>query len=299
MIPLFFMPIIQNFLDYLQLEKRYSIHTLKAYNTDLNLLSNYLQSTYQTEITDVNHNMIRSWLVEELKKGNSPRTVNRKITTLKSFFKYLIKENIIQTDPTLRISSTKTSKKIPSFVSQEEMQKLLDHHSYEEGYLGIRDKLMVELFYSTGIRLSELIHLRLKDVDFSNEQLKVLGKRNKERIIPITKELIKSLNQFLEEREKLSSIDHRFLLLTEKGKKLNPSLVYKRINTLISSVTSLEKRSPHILRHTFATHMLNNGADLNVIKELLGHANLSATEVYTHNSVEKLKQVYNNAHPRA
>jgi integrase/recombinase XerC len=293
------MPIIQNFLDYLQLEKRYSIHTLKAYNTDLNLLSNYLQSTYQTEITDVNHNMIRSWLVEELKKGNSPRTVNRKITTLKSFFKYLIKENIIQTDPTLRISSTKTSKKIPSFVSQEEMQKLLDHHSYEEGYLGIRDKLMVELFYSTGIRLSELIHLRLKDVDFSNEQLKVLGKRNKERIIPITKELIKSLNQFLEEREKLSSIDHRFLLLTEKGKKLNPSLVYKRINTLISSVTSLEKRSPHILRHTFATHMLNNGADLNVIKELLGHANLSATEVYTHNSVEKLKQVYNNAHPRA
>jgi integrase/recombinase XerC len=292
------MPIIQNFLDYLQLEKRYSIHTLKAYNTDLNLLSNYLQSTYQTEITDVNHNMIRSWLVEELKKGNSPRTVNRKITTLKSFFKYLIKENIIQTDPTLRISSTKTSKKIPSFVSQEEMQKLLDHHSYEEGYLGIRDKLMVELFYSTGIRLSELIHLRLKDVDFSNEQLKVLGKRNKERIIPITKELIKSLNQFLEEREKLSSIVHRFLLLTEKGKKLNPSLVYKRINTLISSVTSLEKRSPHILRHTFATHMLNNGADLRSVQLLLGHTDLSTTQIYTHVAQSEMKNLHKKHHPR-
>jgi len=293
------MSIIKSFVDYLRLEKRYSNHTLKAYKTDLFLLSNYLKNTYQTELLNVNHNMIRSWLVEELKKGNSPRTVNRKITTLKSFFKYLLKENIVKIDPTLRISSTKTSKKIPSFVSQDEMQKLLDHHHYDEGYAGVRDKLMVEIFYSTGIRLSELIQLKLKYVDFSNEQLKVLGKRNKERIIPITKELIKSLNIYLEERKKLIPIDKAYLLLTEKGEKLNPSLVYKRINQLISSVTSLKKTSPHILRHTFATHMLNNGADLNVIKELLGHANLSATEVYTHNSVEKLKKIFNNAHPRA
>jgi len=293
------MPLIQNFLDYLALEKRYSLHTVKAYKADLVLLGDYLDEVYTTTIEKANHSMIRSWLVNEINRGNSPRTVNRKITTLKTFFKYAVKEGAVKVNPTLRLSSTKTSKSIPSFVTVDEMNNLLDNTKFSDDYTGIRNKLIVEIFYSTGIRLSELINIKLKDIDFAKKQLKVLGKRNKERIIPLTKELIISLEKFLEIRNSMSAKHSSYLLLTDNGRKLNPTLVYKTINDLISSVTSLKKTSPHVLRHTFATHMLNNGADLNVIKELLGHASLSATEVYTHNSIEKLKKVFNNAHPRA
>ena len=293
------MPFSQKFLDYLALEKRYSLHTIKAYKADLSLLSDYLDEVYSTTINRANHSMIRSWLVHEINRGNSPRTVNRKITTLKSFYKFAVKEEAIKINPTLRLSSTKTSKSIPSFVTVDEMNKLLDKTIFTDDYTGKRDRLIVEIFYSTGIRLSELINIKIKDIDFSKKQLKVLGKRNKERIIPLTKELVNSLNNFIEIRNSMSVKNDSYLLLTDKGKKLNPTLVYKTMNKLISGVTSLKKTSPHVLRHTFATHMLNNGADLNVIKELLGHASLSATEVYTHNSIDKLKKVFNNAHPRA
>ncbi|MBL6873530.1 MAG: tyrosine-type recombinase/integrase [Flavobacteriales bacterium] len=293
------MPLTQKFLDYLALEKRYSLHTIKAYKADLTLLSNYLDEVYSTSIEKANHSMIRSWLVNELNTGNSPRTVNRKITTLKSLFKFAEKEGVVKLNPTLKLTSAKTSKSIPSFVTVDEMNELLDKKKFSDDYVGKRNKLMVEIFYSTGIRLSELINIKISDVDFSKKQLKVLGKRNKERIIPLTQELVTSLEKFLDIRNSMKTNFTTYLLLTEKGKKLNPSLVYKTINDLISSVTSLKKTSPHILRHTFATHMLNSGADLNVIKELLGHASLSATEVYTHNSIEKLKKVFNNAHPRA
>ncbi len=293
------MPLTQKFLDYLALEKRYSLHTIKAYKADLSLLSDYLDEVYSTTINRANHSMIRSWLVHEINRGNSPRTVNRKITTLKSFYKFAVKEEAIKINPTLRLSSTKTSKSIPSFVTVDEMNKLLDKTIFTDDYTGKRDRLIVEIFYSTGIRLSELINIKFKDIDFSKKQLKVLGKRNKERIIPLTKELVNSLNNFTEIRNSMSVKNDSYLLLTDKGKKLNPTLVYKTMNKLISDVTSLKKTSPHVLRHTFATHMLNNGADLNVIKELLGHASLSATEVYTHNSIDKLKKVFNNAHPRA
>ncbi|MBL6657980.1 MAG: tyrosine-type recombinase/integrase [Flavobacteriales bacterium] len=293
------MPLTQKFLDYLALEKRYSLHTIKAYKADLTLLSNYLDEVYSTSIEKANHSMIRSWLVNELNTGNSPRTVNRKITTLKSLFKFAEKEGVVKLNPTLKLTSAKTSKSIPSFVTVDEMNELLDKKKFSDDYVGKRNKLMVEIFYSTGIRLSELINIKISDVDFSKKQLKVLGKRNKERIIPLTQELVTSLEKFLDIRNSMKTNFTTYLLMTEKGKKLNPSLVYKTINDLISSVTSLKKTSPHILRHTFATHMLNSGADLNVIKELLGHASLSATEVYTHNSIEKLKKVFNNAHPRA
>ena len=293
------MPLTQKFLDYLALEKRYSLHTIKAYKADLSLLSDYLDEVYSITINRANHSMIRSWLVHEINRGNSPRTVNRKITTLKSFYKFAVKEEAIKINPTLRLSSTKTSKSIPSFVTVDEMNKLLDKTIFTDDYTGKRDRLIVEIFYSTGIRLSELINIKFKDIDFSKKQLKVLGKRNKERIIPLTKELVNSLNNFTEIRNSMSVKNDSYLLLTDKGKKLNPTLVYKTMNKLISDVTSLKKTSPHVLRHTFATHMLNNGADLNVIKELLGHASLSATEVYTHNSIDKLKKVFNNAHPRA
>jgi len=293
------MSLTQNYLDYLLLEKRYSKHTVKAYRTDLSLFQAYLHDIYEFPIHKATHAMIRSWLVEELNNGNSARTVNRKITTLKSFYKYLIKEQQIKINPTLKISSSKTSKKLPQFVSLSDMNDLLDKLQFDESYCGSRDKLMIEIFYSTGIRLSELINIKIKDVDSQKGQIKVLGKRNKERIIPLTKELKNTIEKYMSLRLKAKAIDPSYLLLADSGKKLNPSMVYRKVNTLLQDVTTLDKKSPHILRHTFATHMLNNGADLNVIKELLGHASLSATEVYTHNSIDKLKEIFNNAHPRA
>tara|TARA_B100001057_G_C22801334_1_gene931629 strand:+ start:462 stop:1343 length:882 start_codon:yes stop_codon:yes gene_type:complete len=293
------MPLTQNYLDYLLLEKRYSSHTVKAYRTDLRIFESYLKEIYTTSIDKANHSMIRSWLVDELNKGNSARTVNRKITTLKSFYKYLIKEEKIKQNPTLKISSSKTSKKLPQFVGLADMNELIDKLKFEENFSDSRDKLIIEVFYSTGVRLSELINIKLTDVDSLKSQIKVLGKRNKERLIPLTKELQKSIEGYMILRMKEKAIDRSYLFLTDSGKKLNPSMVYRKVNELLKGVTTLEKKSPHILRHTFATHMLNNGADLNVIKELLGHASLSATEVYTHNSIDRLKEIFNNAHPRA
>ena len=293
------MRLTQNFLDYLLLVKRYSSHTVKAYRTDLKLFESYLKDIYSISIDKANHAMIRSWLVNELKKGNSARTVNRKITTLKSFYKYLFKEQKIKQNPTSRISYSKTSKKLPQFVGLSDMNELLDKLKFEENFSGFRDKLIIEVFYSTGIRLSELINIKSKDVDCLKSQIKVLGKRNKERLIPLTKELQKSIEGYMILRNKQKVIDRSYLFLTDSGKKLNPSMVYRKVNKILNNVTTLEKKSPHVLRHTFATHMLNNGADLNVIKELLGHASLSATEVYTHNSIDQLKEIFKNAHPRA
>ena len=293
------MRLTQNYLDYLLLVKRYSSHTVKAYRTDLKLFESYLKDTYSISIDKANHAMIRSWLVKELNKGNSARTVNRKITTLKSFYKYLFKEQKIKQNPTSRISYSKTSKKLPQFVGLSDMNELLDKLKFEENFSGFRDKLIIEVFYSTGIRLSELINIKSKDVDCLKSQIKVLGKRNKERLIPLTKELQKSIEGYMILRNKQKVIDRSYLFLTDSGKKLNPSMVYRKVNKILNNVTTLEKKSPHVLRHTFATHMLNNGADLNVIKELLGHASLSATEVYTHNSIDQLKEIFKNAHPRA
>lgn len=293
------MRLTQNYLDYLLLVKRYSSHTVKAYRTDLKLFEFYLKDIYSISIDKANHAMIRSWLVKELNKGNSARTVNRKITTLKSFYKYLFKEQKIKQNPTSRISYSKTSKKLPQFIGLSDMNELLDKLKFEENFSGFRDKLIIEVFYSTGIRLSELINIKSIDVDCLKSQIKVLGKRNKERLIPLTKELQKSIEGYMILRNKQKVIDRSYLFLTDSGKKLNPSMVYRKVNKILNNVTTLEKKSPHVLRHTFATHMLNNGADLNVIKELLGHASLSATEVYTHNSIEQLKEIFKNAHPRA
>ena len=293
------MQLTQNYLDYLLLVKRYSSHTVKAYRTDLKLFESYLKDIYSISIDKANHAMIRSWLVKELNKGNSARTVNRKITTLKSFYKYLFKEQKIKQNPTSRISYSKTSKKLPQFVGLSDMNELLDKLKFEENFSGFRDKLIIEVFYSTGIRLSELINIKSKDVDCLKSQIKVLGKRNKERLIPLTKELQKSIEGYMILRNKQKVIDRSYLFLTDSGKKLNPSIVYRKVNKILNNVTTLEKKSPHVLRHTFATHMLNNGADLNVIKELLGHKSLAATQIYTHNSIEKLKETFNKAHPKA
>ena len=290
---------LDEFLKYLKLEKRYSPHTIKAYQIDLTQFQDYLEETYESVLQKVKHPMVRSWLAQMLDYGISPRSVNRKITALKSFYKFLLKEEIIKEDPTLKVIPPKMSKKLPAFVEEGQMSQLLDELDFTDDYAGVRDKLMIELFYSTGIRQSELINLKIKDIDLSSNMIKVLGKRNKERLIPLTIELRQKIDAYLNIRAELPIKDSLYLLLTNKGKKLYPTLVYRQVNHYLSQVTSLDKKSPHVLRHTFATHMLNNGADLNAIKELLGHANLSATQVYTHNTIDKLKKVYNQAHPRA
>jgi len=290
------MPIIQ-FLQHLQKNKRYSAHTIKAYESDLIQLNDYLKEQYELKLEDANSSSLRSWIVTMLESGMVSKTINRKISSVKSFYKYLLKEQLIAQDPTVKITSPKQGSVLPSFVRESEMSNLLDEFQFEKSFKGIRDKLILELLYFSGMRLSELMELKLKDVDLSQSLMKVIGKRNKERIIPIHHSLLRSINTYLIEREKVSRV--LFLLVTDKGKKMYPKFVYRKVNYYLGQVTTANKKSPHVLRHTFATHMLNNGAELNTIKEILGHANLSATQVYTHNTIEKLKNIYKQAHPRA
>jgi integrase/recombinase XerC len=236
-----------------------------------------------------------------MENGISPRTVNRKITTLKSYFTFLIKEGLIQENPMSRVIAPKTSQRLPVFVEQESMKTLFEEVDFGEGYPAERDRLIMELFYATGMRLSELINLKDTDLDLFKNILKVTGKRNKQRIIPFTNNLVVMLGNYLEIKRKAFPGEEQepHLFLTNKGEKLYPKMVYRMVHHYLDQVTTISKRSPHVIRHTFATHMLNNGADLNAIKEILGHANLAATQVYTHNTIEKLKSIYKQAHPRA
>lgn len=298
---------ITDFRDYLSYEKHFSPHTITAYYKDLLQLSAYVKQQFEVdEVKLVNHQMIRSWLVELMNEKTTARSVARKLSTLKTFYKYLLKEGIVENNPLSKVQPPKIEKRLPVFVEEKPMKQLLDSKkgldgeliTFGDDYKGQRNKLMIMLFYSTGIRLSELIGLKQHDVDFYKQTIKVLGKRNKERIIPITKELATEITSFIETKSG-EGMSTEYLLLTEKGLKLYPRLVYDTVKTYLTKVTSIEKRSPHVLRHTFATHLLNKGADLNAIKELLGHANLAATQVYTHNSIDRLKNIYKNKHPRA
>jgi integrase/recombinase XerC len=286
-----------SFLQYLQFEKRLSSNTLTAYSTDLIQFYDYLQVNYQVkELNEINHSLIRSWIVALMEQKVSPRSVNRKITTLKTFYKYLLRQKIVTDNPMLKIQSPKTSKRLPVFVEKDKMDILLDNVEFGNNEEGVRNKLIIEMFYSTGMRLSELIGLQQKNIDLNSSQLKVLGKRNKERIIPFNNELRNKIQEYLLVRP---GKNHETLFVTLEGKKMYEKLVYKIVKQYLSLVTTIDKKSPHVLRHTFATHMLNNGADLNSIKELLGHANLAATQIYTHNTVEKLKNIHKQAHPKA
>ncbi|MFZ4740143.1 MAG: tyrosine-type recombinase/integrase [Bacteroidales bacterium] len=293
----------EKFLQYIKYEKRYSPNTCIAYKNDLEQFYSFISDTYEiTEIEKVNHQMIRSWLTLLMESGIQARSINRKITTLKSFYKYLLRENIVTINPTIKIISPKTPKKLAVFVEEANMQALFKNDDFSDEYSQVRDFLILEVFYDTGIRLSELINLKQEDIDFINLTLKVLGKRNKERIIPITKPLKDKILFFIETKERqgiISKEKENFIFLTKFGKKVYPELVYRVVNYYLSGITTINKKSPHVLRHTFATHMLNNGADLNAIKEILGHSNLSATQVYTHNTINKLKSIYKQAHPRA
>jgi len=229
----------------------------------------------------------------------SARSINRKITTLKSYYKYLLREDIVAINPMVKIISPKMAKSLPVFVEKKQVLSLLEDYSFDESFSGTRNKLIIEMFYCTGMRLSELINLKVSNIDIESLQIKVLGKRNKERIIPFSITLKNALSKYREKLNKEGFIDNKYLFITEKGKRIYEKLAYRVVNSYLNIVTTIDKKSPHTLRHTFATHMLNEGADLNAIKELLGHANLSATQVYTHNTFEKLKSIYNQAHPRA
>lgn len=292
---------INSFSDYLKLEKNYSLHTVNAYVNDLLFFEEFVKLEFEhDDLIDVNYSMIRSWIVSMVDNEISNNSVNRKIASLKAYYKFLLKIKKIEFSPLLKHKSLKTPKKIQIPFSEKEVNNVLNCIKYPEGFEGIRDKLIIDLFYTTGIRRTELINLKLQNIDLSSNTIKVLGKRNKERIIPILPIISKQIKIYLSERAQIESIkDSDYLLLMLKGVKMNDSFVYRIINYYFSNVSEKVKKSPHILRHTFATHMLNNGADLNSVKELLGHSSLASTQVYTHNSLSELKKVYGNAHPRS
>lgn len=286
-------------MEYLLFEKKYSQHTLVAYKNDLKEFSEFILSTFdQEEISEVNYSQIRSWIVSLVDKGLSNRTINRKISSLKTYYKFLLKTKQLEASPLSVHKALKTAKKIQVPFSETEVSQVLELFSptnFEES----RNKLIVELFYSTGIRRAELIHIKLSDIDFYDCTLKVFGKRNKERLIPLMGPIIISVQNYLNYRKEVETpISQKYLLLTKKGVKMYESLVYRIIKEYFGLVSEKVKRSPHILRHSFATHLLNRGADMNSIKELLGHASLASTQVYTHNSIGELSKVYKAAHPR-
>ncbi|MDG1765281.1 MAG: tyrosine-type recombinase/integrase [Flavobacteriales bacterium] len=291
---------LNQFLTYLRAEKRSSSHTLLAYERDLRQFMEFLADDFEIdEVTDVSTSAVRSWLMLLNTMDYEPRSIHRKMSSLRTFFKFLRREEICVQDPMVNVKGPKIPKRLPTYVDEKAMERLLDDFEYPEGYEGLRDKLLVTLFYETGIRLSELIGLNVNDLE-SRGQIKVLGKRNKERILPITQSCVTLIEESLTLRiAEVGELEKDApLLLDENGKRLSPKFVYGKVNYYLGKVSTVQKKSPHILRHTFATHLLNNGAHLNTVKELLGHSNLSATQIYTHNSIEQLKSIHQKNHPR-
>lgn len=290
---------LQSFLDFLKFEKRYSQHTITSYQTDLEQFFMYLVSQFEgPPVEQVTAMYIRSWLAELKEEGNSSKTINRKISSLKSFFKYLMKTGGVTKTPMATVTAPKINKRLPVFVEEKDMQTLFDYVEFTDDWKGRTEKLVLRLFYHTGMRLSELIQLKESQIDPSNAQIKVLGKGNKERLIPLSKELIADLLAYISDKP-LKKPDVHTVFISEKGVTLQPRAVYSFVKQHLAKVTTIQKKSPHILRHSFATHLMNHGADLNAVKELLGHSSLAATQVYTHNSIEKLKEVFKKAHPKA
>lgn len=292
---------IQSYLDYLKYEKRYSIHTITSYQTDLVNFIDFLELQFGgSSLEGVNHNFIRSWLAYLKEKGITAKSLNRKISSLKSFFKYQLKIGTIETTPMAKVISPKIGSRLPVFIKEEDTMKLVEGLSQStEDWKTLNAKMLITIFYATGMRLSELINLKERQVDFSNSQVKVLGKGNKERIIPVSKEILEAVRDYQQLKKKDFEITDDVLLVTEKGKKMYPKYAYLIVNHILGETSTLDKKSPHVLRHTFATHLMNNGADLNAVKELLGHSSLASTQVYTHNTIEKLKNVHKKAHPKA
>lgn len=290
---------VKDFISYLSLQKRASPLTVKNYALDLKEFFVFLDSeTRNLQLSDVTHQHARGFMAHLIDKKQSPRSVNRKLSTLKSFFKYLVRSHVLTINPMQRVQGPKVAKKLPVFIDEAQTKQLFEGYTFKPGFEGIRDKLVIDIFYQTGIRRAELLGLKESDVDLYESQLKVLGKRNKERVIPFDLGLKRNLEMYLNVK-KDHNLLNPFLLVTIKNTQLTAQKVTKIVNEVLGAVTTNSKKSPHVLRHTFATHLLNNGADINAVKELLGHASLAATQIYTHNTIEKLKRSYNQAHPHS
>lgn len=286
------------FLRYLETEKRYSVHTRTAYGKDLEEAFAFFGEEFEcTAPQMLKSTMVRTWVMSLSDAGRDPKTIHRKISSLRSYYKYLIRQGLMGANPLTDITVPKLRKKLPNFVEEDRMETLLDKVAFGDDFAGVRNKAMIELFYGTGMRLSELVGMHTYDIDTSRKTVKVLGKRNKERLIPVPIETMDTLMRYLQHRSEIPAKDQA-LFITEKGARVYPKLVYNVVHTHLAAVTTQQKKSPHVLRHSYATHLLNNGADINAIKELLGHANLSATQVYTHNTPEKLKKIHTKTHPR-
>jgi integrase/recombinase XerC len=292
---------IQSFVDYLKFEKRYSQHTIRSYEDDLNQFFQFLSAQYgELPLSKISASIVRSWLAALKEQKLTAKSINRKISSLKSFFKHQMRMGSMEQTPMGNIISPKSGKRLPAYVSQEDIHTLFSYLEFPEDWEGQTDKLLLTIFYNTGIRLSELVNLRENQLDLSSRLIKVLGKGNKERIIPISPLLVKQLEDYCRNKRLLTGkFDKQYLLVNKKGKKLYAKYVYLAVKKYLTAITTIDKKSPHVLRHTFATHLTNSGADLNSVKELLGHASLAATQVYTHNSIEKLKDIYKKAHPKA
>jgi integrase/recombinase XerC len=292
---------VSYFLQHIKYEKRLSHHTVIAYETDLTQFSAFLLFQYEfKEPEKADFQMIRSWIIALVDEKIENRSINRKIATLRSFYNFLLRHKTITANPMLKIRALKTDKTLPKYVEEKPMENLLDDMQFSDDFSGLRDKLVIELLYGTGMRLAELIGLKITDLNLYNNTLVVLGKRNKQRIIPVNRSLVEAIKKYLTLRTDIADdTTHSYLILTDSGTQVYPMFIQRLVKKYLSLVTSLEQRSPHVLRHTFATHLLNRGADLNAIKDLLGHTSLAATQVYTHNSIEKLKKVFKQAHPKA
>ena len=295
------MPITQSFLSYLEHQKRFSKHTIKSYAKDLSLFSEFISATFDLEeLQEVHHSMIRSWVVEMVDKDYARTSIKRKLSALRSFYRFMQREDLVAVNPAAQVIVPKPEKKLLRVVSEDDMRFLLEELPFDDDPWSSSQNLLLDLFYQTGIRLSELINLRESDYNIGASYIKVLGKRDKEREIPLSAALnSKMMDHLNTHRLKLNVFHEPWFFLSKKGKKLYPKLVYNSVNAYLGMVSGVEKKSPHVLRHSFATHLLNRGADINSVKELLGHSSLAATQVYTHNSIDRLKQMYNHAHPRA
>ncbi len=290
---------IHSFLEYISLEKKYSPHTVKAYNDDIRAFQLFCNTNFNSDdIVAVNYAQIRSWIVELVDAGISNRSINRKVSSLRAFYKFLLKSKQITENPLLKHKALKVGKRVQVPFSNSEINEVITNLNDESDFKSLRNRLIVELFYSTGMRRSELVNLKVNDVDFAQQTIKVLGKRNKERFIPLLQSVQDTLKRYLVFRQDFNT-ENESLFLTEKGKKIYGTLVYRIINSYFSTVSSKVKKSPHVIRHSFATHLLNEGADLNSVKELLGHSSLASTQVYVNSSLKELKKVYNQAHPRS
>jgi integrase/recombinase XerC len=291
---------IPDFLHYVRFEKRMSEHTFIAYQNDLSQFSDFLKKDFDfDDVTLVKHIHVRSWLAHLKEENNSERTLQRKISAVKSMFRYLLRIGIVAQNPTRQISIPKAPKRLPAFLEQEQTEQITTALTYPDGFEGNTERLIIELLYQTGMRRAELTGLKESDIEFSRKQIRVLGKRNKERMIPVSAELLIDLRQYMDEKRKIFNQPTPFLLCLENGKPLYAQYAYRVVQKHLKTITTLTKKSPHVLRHTFATQLSNNGAELNAIKELLGHSSLAATQIYTHNNIDRLKEVYRKAHPKS